>query len=84
MLSAKLEEEAAKMLDVPGVQNLMLYVADERPPIRCKAASRLIVPTSMVVVGEDCSPAYYSACIALVKNALSSITYPNKKRSRNA
>jgi len=83
MQSAKLGEEAEKMLYIPGVDNLMVYVTDQRRPIRRKAAD-FFVPTSMVVVGKDCLPAYYSACIALLKSALSGVMPPKKKRARDA
>jgi len=83
MQSAKLGEEAAKMLYIPGVDNLMVYVTDQRRPIRHKASANFCVPTSMVLVGNDCLPAYYSACIALLKSALPGVM-PPKKRPRDA
>ncbi|KAL3156272.1 hypothetical protein ABBQ32_012545 [Trebouxia sp. C0010 RCD-2024] len=83
MQSANLGEEAAKMLDIPGVDNLMVYVTDQHRPICHKASADFCVPTSMVLVGNDCLPAYYSACIALLKGALSGVM-PPKKRPRGA
>ena len=83
MQSAKLREEAEKMLHIPGIDNLMVYVTDERQPIRLRAPG-FLVPSSMVVVSNDCMPAYYSACIALLKSALSGAVPAKKKRARNA
>lgn len=83
MQSAKLVEEAAKVLYIPGVDNLMVYVTDQHRPICYKASANFCVPTSMVLVGNDCLPAYYSACIALLKGALLGVM-PPKKRPRGA
>ena len=83
MQPAKLEEEAGKMLHIPGVNNLMLYVTNQHQPIRHKASATFCVPTPMVLVDKDCLPAYYSACIALLKGALSGVV-PHKKRLRGA
>lgn len=41
MQSAKLGEEAAKMLYIPGVDNLILYVTDQHRPIHHKASANL-------------------------------------------
>ena len=79
----KLRENAAKMFTFPGVDNLMVYVTDQYQPIRQKAAANFSVPTSMVLVGNDCLPVYYSTCIALLKGALSGVV-PSKKRPRGA
>ena len=83
MQSGKLGEEAAKMLYVPGIDNLMVYVTDQHRPIQQKASANLCVPTSMVLVSKECLHAYYSACIALLKGALSDVM-PPKKRPRGA
>ena len=83
MQSAKLGEEAAKMLHIPGVDNLMVYVTDKYQPTRHNVSARFCVPTSMVLVSNNCLPAYYSACIALLKGALSGVV-PLKKRPRGA
>ena len=83
MQSAKLGEEAAKMLRIPGVDNLMVYVTDQHQPMCPKTSASFCVPPSMVLVGNDCLPAYYSACIALLKGALSGVM-PPKKRPRGA
>lgn len=82
MQSAKLGEEAAKMLHIPGVDNLMVYVTDQHQSVRQKASANFCVPTSdsMVFVGNDCLPAYYSACVALLKGALSGVVPPKKRR----
>jgi len=81
MQAAKLAEEAEKIMYIPGVDNLMVYVTDERRPIRAK--DEVLAPTSMVVVGKDSLPAYYSACVALVKSALSGVLPPKRKRARD-
>ena len=75
--------QSAKMLYIPGVDNLMLYVTDQHRPIHHKASANFCVPKSMVLVSNDCLPAYYSACIALLKGALSGVM-PPKKRPRGA
>ncbi len=69
MRAAKPAEEAQKMLYIPGVDNLVIYATDERRPICHQHESNNVVPTSMVVVGKNCLPAYYSACIALLISA---------------
>ncbi len=80
MQAAKLRKE----LYIPGVDNLLIYVTDERPPIRHKDELNFVVPTPMVLVGKDSLPAYYSACIALLNSALSGVMPLNRKRARDA
>lgn len=71
------------MLHIPGVDNLMIYVTDQHLPSGC-TDDEFVVPTSMVVVDKDCMLAYYSACIALLKSALSGVMPPKKKHARDA
>lgn len=80
MQSTQLVEEAAKMLHIPGVDNLMVYVTDQHRPTHHGA--NFCVPKT-VVVADACLPVFYTSCVALVKGALSGLM-PPEKRPRGA
>lgn len=66
----KLGEEAGQLVHVLGVDRLMVYDTQQHQTLCCEAAAKVSVPLPRVVVGKDCLPAYYSACIALLSGAL--------------
>ena len=70
MQSGKLGEEARKMLHIQGVDSLVVYVTDQRRPIRAKKTAQFVVPGSMILVDRNSFPAYYSACVAMLKTAI--------------
>ena len=81
MQSGKLEEEVGKMLNIPGVDSLIVYVTDQRRPTRAKNVAQFVVPDSMVLVDRSSLPAYYSACVALLKTAV--VSPHRTKRARD-
>ena len=72
MQSWKLVEEAGKMLHIPGVDNLTACVTDLHPPGHAAAAACFVVPDGMVMMmmKHESLPAYYSACVAMVKRPI--------------
>lgn len=70
MQSRKLGQEARKMLHIQGVDSLMVYVTDQRRPTRAKKTAQFVVPGSMILVDRKSFPAYYSACVAMLKTAI--------------
>ena len=67
MQPGKFGEEARKILDIPGVDSMLIYVTDEHQPESAQTAAKSIVPNAMVMVDCNALPAYYRACIAMLK-----------------
>ena len=75
MQYGKLVEEAAKRWDVPGVEDVMLYVTDQHPPRR-SARRPFQAPKPMVLIEPAEHARFYGACASLLKSQ------PTTKRRR--
>ena len=80
MQPGELGVEAGKMLHIPGVDSLMVYVTDQHRPIQARKKAKFVVPESMVVVDRNSLPAYYSACVAMLKTAIVCPSRTNRAR----
>lgn len=58
-----------KTFHIPGVHNVPLYVTDQHPPKRPRAAFSFIVPEGIGLIDKECAPAYYNASFALKLNS---------------
>lgn len=62
----KLQQESGQILHVPGDHNLLVYVTDQRRPLRVPTVAQSVDLRSSDSVDCKSLPAYYRACIALL------------------
>ena len=62
----KLQQESGQILHIPGDHNLLVYVTDQRRPLRAPTVAQSVDPRSRVSVDRKSLLAYYRACISLL------------------
>ncbi|KAL8794089.1 MAG: hypothetical protein Q9182_007637 [Xanthomendoza sp. 2 TL-2023] len=82
MQLGELEIEAKKMLHIPGVDSVTVYVTDQHRPRHAKSLARFAVPRSMVMVDCKSSTEFYSGCVALVKSTIASTRGTKRTRDK--